>query len=71
MVDEDLYVALKAPGGFDPTMLVRIDTALDEPVSAVTTPGGQGLEYGIDSDGSCLWIPVARTPEVYRTCPTP
>lgn len=71
VVDEDLYVAVKVPFGFDSSMLVRIDTALDEPVSAVTTPGGQGLEYGIDSDGSCLWIPVVRTPEVYRACPAP
>ncbi len=69
VIDEDLYVAVIGESAEDANMLVRIDTSLDEPVSAVLMPDGRSIEYGIDSDRTCLYVPILRTPQVYRACP--
>ena len=69
VIDQDLYVAVIGADSEDANMLVRIDTSLDEPVSAVMMPEGASMEYGIDSDRTCLWVPILRTPQVYRACP--
>ena len=69
VVNDDVYVAYGGSSGGASTLL-RIDTTLDKPTSVVKLPAGRSMEYGIDSDGACLWVPLVSMHEVYRACPT-